>query len=127
MIACAAATAEAFAPGAASLRTSAAPRAAIARGPMMQQKSAGTTTKLTKLTPALFTQLDKDRNGTIDLEELRQVRVHVQRSRLRGHPRPRSTWRCGAPLPRIFWPRPLENFPGSGIPKKSNSPTFASR
>jgi hypothetical protein len=73
LIACAAATAEAFAPGAASLRTSAAPRAAIARGPMMQQKGAGTTTKLTKLTPALFTQLDKDRNGTIDLEELRQA------------------------------------------------------
>jgi hypothetical protein len=79
LIACAAATAEAFAPGAASLRTSAAPRAAIARGPMMQQKGAGTTTKLTKLTPALFTQLDKDRNGTIDLEELRQVCAEMLR------------------------------------------------
>jgi len=63
-----AATVEAFAPGAAlpGVRSARAVRPAMAL--KMQQQ-----TKITYLTPELFKQLDKDGNGTIDLNELKDV------------------------------------------------------
>mmetsp|Transcript_21878 Transcript_21878/g.55268 ORF Transcript_21878/g.55268 Transcript_21878/m.55268 type:complete len:319 (-) Transcript_21878:294-1250(-) len=63
-----AATVEAFAPGAAlpGVRSARAVRPAMAL--KMQQQ-----TKITYLTPELFKQLDKDGNGTIDLNELKDA------------------------------------------------------
>jgi hypothetical protein len=63
-----AASVEAFAPGAAlpGVRSARSVRPAMAL--KMQQQ-----TKLTYLTPELFKQLDKDGNGTIDLDELKSA------------------------------------------------------
>ena len=86
------ASASAFAPmGAPSTR--AANRPAVCGVNMQQIKPTGTLIKQTFLTPTLFNEIDQDKSGTIDLDELKEavkftsnasVRDLIQRADLNG-------------------------------------------
>jgi hypothetical protein len=65
--------ASAFAPGAMLPKTRGVARVSHV-SPTMQQQGK-TLLKTTRLTPQLFNQLDKDKSGTIELDELKQVRA----------------------------------------------------
>lgn len=65
-------TASAFAPGSSVLPMRGA-RAMRASTSVRMQQQGVPLIKSTRLTPELFNKLDKDRNGTIDLEELKEV------------------------------------------------------